>query len=91
LRHLGKTTIVTTHELDIVPMIATRVVVFGDRERRPVASGDARAILADEELLVRTNLIHEHFHRHGDLVHSHPHTHGPDHLHTAEPALVELG
>ena len=91
LRHLGKTTIVTTHELDIVPMIATRVVVFGDQERRPVASGDARAILADTELLVRTNLIHEHFHRHGDLVHSHPHAHGPDHLHTAEPALVGHG
>jgi cobalt/nickel transport system ATP-binding protein len=65
LRELGKTTITTTHELDIVPTIASRVVVFGDQERHPVASGAAEAILADEEMLVRTNLIHEHLHRHG--------------------------
>ncbi|HET7034917.1 MAG TPA: ABC transporter ATP-binding protein [Thermomicrobiaceae bacterium] len=73
LRRLGKTVVLTTHELEIVPLLATRVVVFGDRERRPVASGTAEAILADEALLVRTNLIHEHLHRHGAYVHSHYH------------------
>jgi cobalt/nickel transport system ATP-binding protein len=83
LRALGKTTIVTTHELDIVPIVARRVVVFGDRERRPVASGTPEAILGDEALLVRTNLVHAHWHRHGALVHSHPHGHGPDHPHLA--------
>jgi cobalt/nickel transport system ATP-binding protein len=89
LRHLGKTTIVTTHELDIVSTIASRVVVFGDQERRPVASGDAGTILSDEDLLVRTNLIHEHLHRHGSIVHSHRHGHGPDHLHTASGMHVD--
>jgi cobalt/nickel transport system ATP-binding protein len=87
LRELGKTTIVTTHELDIVPIIASRVVVFGDQERRPVAAGHPQAMLADEELLVRTNLIHEHLHRHGDLEHSHRHGHGPDHLHALADEL----
>ncbi len=77
LRELGKTVVVTTHELDIVPIIATRVVVFGDEERHPVAEGAPEAILADTPLLVRTNLIHEHLHRHGLLLHSHPH--GLDH------------
>jgi cobalt/nickel transport system ATP-binding protein len=73
--------VLTTHELEIVPELATRVIVFGDRERRPVASGNADAILSDEELLVRTNLIHEHLHHHGSYVHSHPHA-GSHHEHT---------
>jgi cobalt/nickel transport system ATP-binding protein len=81
LRDMGKTVIVTTHELDIVPTIATRVVVFGDQERRPVASGAAADILADEALLLRTNLIHEHLHWHGDEAHAHPHAHEGEHAH----------
>lgn len=59
LRELGKTVIMTTHELDIVPEIATRVVVFGDRQRRPIASGPALDILNDREMLLGANLIYE--------------------------------
>jgi cobalt/nickel transport system ATP-binding protein len=59
LRDLGKTVIMTTHELDIVPEIATRVVVFGDEERRPIASGSALDILNDRAMLVSANLIYE--------------------------------
>ena len=81
MRDLGKTVILTTHELDIVPGIATRVVVFGDQERRPVASGHPSEILRDTDLLVRTNLIHEHLHWHGELAHTHPHAHDGEHLH----------
>ncbi len=81
MRELGKTVILTTHELDIVPSIATRVVVFGDQERRPVASGHPDEILRDVELLGRTNLIHEHLHWHGELAHTHPHGHEGEHLH----------
>jgi cobalt/nickel transport system ATP-binding protein len=90
LRELGKTVIVTTHELDIVPTIATRVVVFGDQERRPVASGSAAEMLGDEALLLRANLIHEHLHWHGDTAHVHPHAHDGEHAHedssTSAPA-----
>jgi cobalt/nickel transport system ATP-binding protein len=84
LRDLGKTVIVTTHQLEIVPLIATRVVVFGDHERRPVASGSASEILGDAELLIRTNLVHEHLHFHGDVNLVHSHLHGPEHHHTGE-------
>ncbi|HEX3724055.1 MAG TPA: ABC transporter ATP-binding protein, partial [Nitrolancea sp.] len=66
LRNLGKTVVVTTHQLEIVPLIATRVVVFGDQERRPVASGGVSEILGNAELLIRTNLVHEHLHFHQD-------------------------
>ena len=83
LRNLGKTVVLTTHQLEIVPLLATRVVVFGDQERRPVASGSAAEILSDNELLVRTNLVHEHLHYHGETAHSH--LHGQDHhVHESE-------
>ena len=68
----GRTLIVATHELDIVPIIADRVVVLSE-EGRVVADGAPAAILADRDLLVRANLIHEHLHEHGVVEHSHPH------------------
>jgi cobalt/nickel transport system ATP-binding protein len=68
----GRTLVVATHELDIVPLIADRVVVLSE-EGRVVADGAPAAILADRDLLVRANLIHEHLHEHGVVEHSHPH------------------
>jgi len=68
----GRTLITATHELDIVPIIADRVVVLGEN-RRVLADGSPASILADRDLLVRANLIHEHLHQHATIVHSHPH------------------
>jgi cobalt/nickel transport system ATP-binding protein len=68
----GRTLVVATHELDIVPIIADRVVVLGE-DRRILADGPPASILADTELLIRANLIHEHVHRHGAMSHVHAH------------------
>ncbi len=68
----GRTLVTATHELDIVPIIAERVVVLGE-DRRVLADGSPDVILDDRALLVRANLIHEHLHEHGGLRHSHPH------------------
>jgi cobalt/nickel transport system ATP-binding protein len=68
----GRTLVVATHELDIVPIIADRVVVLGE-DRRIMADGLPAAILADTDLLIRANLIHEHLHRHGAIRHAHAH------------------
>ncbi len=76
LRTGGKTLVTATHELEIVPLIADRVVVLGEN-RRVLADGPAAEILADRELLVRANLIHEHLHEHGGVRHSHDHD--PEH------------
>jgi cobalt/nickel transport system ATP-binding protein len=68
----GRTLITATHELDIVPLIADRVVVLGE-DRRVLADGSPAEILADRDLLIRANLIHEHLHEHAGIRHSHPH------------------
>ena len=68
----GRTLVVATHELDVVPLIADRVVVLSE-SGRVVGDGPAEAILADTQLLLAANLIHEHRHRHGRISHTHPH------------------
>jgi cobalt/nickel transport system ATP-binding protein len=80
----GRTLIVATHELDIVPLIADRVVVLSE-QGRIVADGTPAAILSNRDLLIAANLIHEHLHEHGVVAHSHPHD--PDERHH-EPAPV---
>jgi len=54
----GKTVVTTTQELEIAPVIGMRAIVFGHRERRPIAEGPVEEILGDERLLVEANLIH---------------------------------
>jgi cobalt/nickel transport system ATP-binding protein len=68
----GKTLVTATHELDIVPIISKRVVVIGE-DRKVLADGPTEEILANRELLIRANLIHEHLHEHGGVRHAHPH------------------
>ncbi|MGH2631994.1 MAG: energy-coupling factor ABC transporter ATP-binding protein, partial [Tepidiformaceae bacterium] len=68
----GRTTVVATHELEIVPIIAERVVVIGEN-RKVIADGNTAEILENEALLIQANLIHEHLHRHATVAHAHPH------------------
>lgn len=70
----GKTVVTATHDLDQVADIAGRALVMGE-DHRLAADATPREILADRELLIRTNLAHERSHSHGTLVHSHFHPH----------------
>ncbi|HEY4751925.1 MAG TPA: ABC transporter ATP-binding protein, partial [Candidatus Limnocylindrales bacterium] len=72
LAEVGTTLVTATHELDIVPIIAHRVVVLGEH-RRVLADGPTDEILADRDLLIRANLIHEHLHEHFGVSHAHEH------------------
>jgi cobalt/nickel transport system ATP-binding protein len=72
LGEAGRTLVTATHDLDIVPLIAERVVVLGE-DRRVLADGTPEEILDDRRLLLRANLIHEHLHGHGAVRHAHPH------------------
>ncbi len=68
----GHTLITATHELEIVPIIARRVVVIGEN-RKVLADDTPERVLADQGLLIEANLIHEHLHRHAAVTHAHAH------------------
>ncbi len=76
LHHAGKTIVVATHQLDLLERLVDRAVVLGE-DHRPAADGSLADVLADRELLLSVNLIHEHAHHHGALLHSHAHAHPP--------------
>ena len=88
LGEAGRTLVTATHELEIVPLIADRVIVLSE-DRRVVADGAPAAILGDRDLLVGANLIHEHLHEHGAVRHSHPHETVDGHH--ADPVRAGLG
>ncbi len=72
----GKTIVVATHQLDVLERLVDRAVVLGE-DHRPAADGPLGDVLADRDMLLSVNLIHEHVHHHGALLHSHPHAHPP--------------
>ena len=58
-RSQGKTLVTATHDLHIVPELASRVIVVGE-DRSIIADDTATKILGNHELLHRANLIHFH-------------------------------
>ncbi|KWT90951.1 energy-coupling factor ABC transporter ATP-binding protein [Candidatus Magnetominusculus xianensis] len=79
LNDAGKTIVLSTHDLALVEELQGETVVLSEGHTIE-RTGSAGAILADEEMLLRVNLIHEHFHRHkdsgGTITHVHRHAHG---------------
>lgn len=75
-----RTVVAATQDLGILEDVADRCLVLDGG--RAVAEGPPASILANEELLRRTGLLHAHRHTHASgLVHSHPHRH-PSHDHS---------
>jgi cobalt/nickel transport system ATP-binding protein len=70
----GKTIIIATHHLDLVPELAHRVVVLGE-QHMIIADGLMDDILSNRNLLLAANLIDEryHVHLHGQDRHVHVH------------------
>lgn len=83
LNEAGKTIIIATHDLSLVADMEMTVALLSE-EHRVEKVGTSEEILGDEELLLRTNLIHEHRHRHGGGSHKHRHTHFFIHRHDPE-------
>lgn len=80
LGRAGKTIITATHDLETVEQISKRSIVMSE-DHRIVVDGDVEHVLNNRELLLSTNLIHEHMHVHGKLVHGHLHAHYKEHIH----------
>jgi len=70
----SKTILTATHDLDIIEDIADRCFVL--QSGALVSETSPKSLLADQELLERTSLIHAHRHVHATgQIHSHPHQH----------------
>jgi len=74
LHRQGKTVISATHDLSIAGDIAERAIIFSE-DHRVAADGSFSDIIANDDLLLKVNLIHEHAHHHGDKAHVHRHGH----------------
>ena len=81
LHRAGKTVITATHNLDIVADIADRVIVLNEQHIIE-AEGTPQEILRNRELLLRVNLIGEHYHEHAHVgADGHGHSHFHHHKH----------
>ena len=69
-----------THDLDILDVVADRCVVFSE-DHRVATEGPPDAVLADRQLLLDVNLIHDHTHVHrlGSVEEPHEHEHDARH------------
>lgn len=74
----GRTVMIATHDLTAAAESCERMVVLSE-EHRVVADGAPDDVLAQRDLLLSVNLIHEHEHRHGGDEHAHGHAHGHTH------------
>jgi cobalt/nickel transport system ATP-binding protein len=84
----GRTVVIATHDLGIAAESADRMIVLSE-QHRVAADGLPEDVLAQRDLLLEVNLIHEHEHRHraSAAPHVHPHAHG--HTHSPLPDAGE--
>jgi len=75
LNRSGKTIVLATHDLANLETLADRCVMFSE-DHCIVGEGRPEDVLADRDLLLGVNLIHEHSHMHGAEIHSHDHDAG---------------
>ncbi|MCC6728711.1 MAG: ABC transporter ATP-binding protein [Chthonomonadales bacterium] len=80
LGRAGKTIVLATHDLELVPLVTSRAVILGE-DHALLADAEPEALLGDRDLLLGANLIHAHSHRHGTIEHVHTHHHAGDHAH----------
>ncbi len=74
----GRTVVIATHDLGFADEAADRAVVLSE-DHVVVADAPVADVLEDHETLLAVNLVHEHFHEHGERRHAHPHLHPHDH------------
>ena len=74
----GKTIVLATHDLEALPLLADRCVVFAE-DHRVAATAPRRGPREDVALLQSTNLVHAHAHLHAGAAAPHAHAHDSGH------------
>ena len=78
-KRAGRTVVIATHDLSAAAESCDRMIVLSE-EHTVVADGAPEDVLAQRDLLLKVNLVHEHAHRHGADRHVHPHAHEHEHV-----------
>jgi cobalt/nickel transport system ATP-binding protein len=78
-KRAGRTVVIATHDLSAAAESCDRMIVLSE-EHAIVADGTPEDVLAQRDLLLQVNLVHEHAHRHGAGRHVHPHAHEHEHV-----------
>jgi len=74
LHAAGKTIITATHDLELAADTSDRCIVLTE-QHNVAGEGRTAEILDNWNLLLDSNLVHVHAHRHGQVLHTHPHAH----------------
>jgi len=74
LHDSGKTIITATHDLELAADSSNRCIILNEQHSIE-GEGSTEEMLDNWELLLNTNLVHVHAHRHGQVLHTHPHAH----------------
>lgn len=80
LNRIGKTIIISTHDLKTAELVSDRAIVLNESHKIE-GEGPTPDILKNTPLLLKANLIHEHIHCHDGKIHAHTHGHFGDHAH----------
>ncbi|HHV77916.1 MAG TPA: ABC transporter ATP-binding protein [Syntrophothermus lipocalidus] len=75
LNQNGRTIITSTHDLNLVHLLADRVLLLSE-DHRLVYDGPSQKVLANRRLLASVNLIDEYSHTHDQGQHTHLYVHG---------------
>ena len=65
---IGKTIITATHDLGLAENISERSIILNGKHEVTV-DGLTEVVLSDWDLLLKSNLVHEHIHKHGKVIH----------------------
>jgi cobalt/nickel transport system ATP-binding protein len=74
LHRAGKTIITATHDLELAADTSERCIILSEQHSM-AGEGPTEQILNNWDLLLNSNLVHVHAHRHGQILHTHPHAH----------------
>jgi len=74
LHDSGKTIITATHDLELAADTSDRCIILNE-EHGLAGEGSTEKMLGNWSLLLNTNLVHVHAHKHGQVLHTHPHAH----------------
>lgn len=78
LQEAGKTLLIATHNLSLLPEVADRAIVLSE-EHTILTDCSIPQVLQDTDLLIRAGIVHEHWHAHDGVFHSHLHSHEHHH------------